>query len=59
MAAAPGNIVVFRIGLELGAKAKSSRYYKFSDAQSKHFEDLMRANGLGAIRTSVLRRQVM
>ncbi|MCP4117529.1 MAG: hypothetical protein GY737_19465 [Desulfobacteraceae bacterium] len=33
-----------RIGLEIGAKAKASRYYLLSDAQSKHFEALMKAN---------------
>ncbi|OMH29104.1 hypothetical protein [Motiliproteus sp. MSK22-1] len=33
-----------RVGMESRSRPKASRYYKLSDAQSKHFNALMRAN---------------
>jgi hypothetical protein len=33
-----------RIGMEAGATAIASRYYKLSDAQAKHFKALMKSN---------------
>jgi hypothetical protein len=33
-----------RVGMEIRSKAKENRYYRLSDAQSKHFDALMKAN---------------
>lgn len=39
-----GNASDIRVGMETSAKSVANRHYRLSEAQAKHFNDLMKAN---------------